>query len=309
MSKLLIAGTVAYDSIETPFEKVDYTLGGAAVYIALAASQYPVDAAIVSVIGSDFEQDHLNLLGNKGINLEGVETIQDQKTFFWSGLYKNDMNSRETLTTELHALAHFNPVVPESYKSPKIAVLGNLDPTVQMSVLNQLSHKPELVILDTMNYWMIHTLDKLDAIIAKTDLLSINDEEARMLSGEYSLVKAAKNILKRGPKYLVIKKGEHGALLFHENEVFFAPALPLEEVYDPTGAGDTFAGGLAGYLSQIKNINFEHIKNAVVHGSNLASFCVEQMGVSRMVNLEREELVQRLRYFKKLTQFDIHLES
>ena len=256
MSKLLIAGTVAYDSIETPFEKVDYTLGGAAVYIALAASQYPVDAAIVSVIGSDFEQDHLNLLGNKGINLEGVETIQDQKTFFWSGLYKNDMNSRETLTTELHALAHFNPVVPESYKSPKIAVLGNLDPTVQMSVLNQLSHKPELVILDTMNYWMIHTLDKLDAIIAKTDLLSINDEEARMLSGEYSLVKAAKNILKRGPKYLVIKKGEHGALLFHENEVFFAPALPLEEVYDPTGAGDTFAGGLAGYLSQIKNINF-----------------------------------------------------
>ena len=307
MSKLLIVGTVAFDAIETPFGKTDKILGGAATYIGLSASFFNVDSAIVSVVGEDFPQEHLDLLSERNINIEGIEIVKGGKTFFWSGKYHNDMNSRDTLATELNVLADFNPVVPQAYKDASVVMLGNLHPIVQSSVLNQMTTQPKLVVLDTMNFWMDCALPELLEVIKRVDVITINDEEARQLSGEYSLVKAAAKIHTMGPKYVVIKKGEHGALIFHNKDVFFAPALPLEEVFDPTGAGDTFAGGFSGYLSQSEDISFENMKNAIIHGSNLASFCVEKFGTERMVNLNKEEVYARLQQFKALTQFDIQL--
>ena len=307
MSKLLIVGTVAFDAIETPFGKTDKILGGAATYIGLAASHFNVDSAVISVVGGDFPKKHLNLLKNKNIDVSGIEIIKEGKTFFWSGKYHNDMNSRDTLSTELNVLADFNPVVPETYKDADIVMLGNLDPIVQLSVLNQMESKPKLTILDTMNFWMDNTLEDLLQVIKKVDVITINDEEARQLTGEYSLRKAAKKIHSMGPKYVVIKKGEHGALIFSGSQVFYAPALPLEEVFDPTGAGDTFAGGFAGFLAASKNISFDNMKNAVIYGSALASFCVEKFGTQRMENLTNTEVNERLSQFKSLTQFDIEL--
>ncbi|WP_299223305.1 PfkB family carbohydrate kinase [uncultured Psychroserpens sp.] len=307
MSKLVIVGTVAFDAIETPFGKTDKILGGAATFIGLAASHFNIDAAAVSVVGGDFPQDYLDLLSSRNINIDGVEIVKEGKTFFWSGRYHNDMNSRDTLATELNVLADFNPVVPESYRNAEVVMLGNLHPMVQMGVLDQMTVKPKLVILDTMNFWMDCALDDLHSVIKKIDVITINDEEARQLTGEYSLVVAARKIHEMGPKYVVIKKGEHGALLFHDDHVFYAPALPLEEVFDPTGAGDTFAGGFAGYLAKTEDYSFENMKNAVIYGSTLASFCVEKFGTERMINLEKDEVYMRLQQFKQITQFDIEL--
>jgi sugar/nucleoside kinase (ribokinase family) len=307
MSKLLIVGTVAFDAIETPFGKTDKILGGAATYIGLSASFFKLDSAIVSVVGEDFPQEHLDLLSERNINIEGIEIVKGGKTFFWSGKYHNDMNSRDTLATELNVLADFNPVVPQAYKDASVVMLGNLHPIVQSSVLNQMTTQPKLVVLDTMNFWMDCALPELLEVIKRVDVITINDEEARQLSGEYSLVKAAAKIHTMGPKYVVIKKGEHGALIFHNKDVFFAPALPLEEVFDPTGAGDTFAGGFSGYIAQTEDVSFENMKNAIIHGSNLASFCVEKFGTERMVDLNKEDVFARLQQFKSLTQFDIKL--
>ena len=307
MGKLVIVGTVAFDAIETPFGKTDKILGGAATYIGLSASNFNVDAAAVSIVGGDFPQEYLDLLKDKNINIEGIEIVEDGKTFFWSGKYHNDMNSRDTLVTELNVLEHFNPIVPENYKDAEIVMLGNLHPAVQQSVLNQMTKKPKLAILDTMNFWMDIALDDLLSVIKNVDVITINDEEARQLTGEYSLVVAARKIHEMGPKYVVIKKGEHGALLFNDDNVFYAPALPLEEVFDPTGAGDTFAGGFAGYLAKTGDISFENMKTAVIYGSTLASFCVEKFGTERMQHLTDKEIYKRLDQFKSLTQFDIEL--
>jgi sugar/nucleoside kinase (ribokinase family) len=306
MSKLLIVGTVAFDAIETPFGKTDKILGGAATYIGLSSSQFNIDNAIVSIVGDDFPEEHLSLLTKKGINIEGIEIVKGGKTFFWRGKYHNDLNSRDTLETQLNVLADFNPVVPKDYLDADIVMLGNLHPLVQLSVLEQIN-KPKLTVLDTMNFWMDNALDDLLKVIAKVDVITINDEEARQLTGEHSLLKSARKIEKMGPEYVVIKKGENGALLFHKDQIFFAPALPLEEVFDPTGAGDTFAGGFAGYLTQNQDISFENMKNAVIYGSNLASFCVEKFGTERMENLKKDEIDSRLQEFKSLTQFDIEL--
>ncbi|MFD2587552.1 PfkB family carbohydrate kinase [Croceitalea marina] len=308
MGKLLIVGSLAFDAIESPFGKTDKILGGAATFIGLAASKFDVDAAIVSVVGDDFPQKYFDLLTSRNIDLSGVEVVKGGKTFFWSGKYHNDMNTRDTLITELNTLADFNPIVPENYKDAAVVMLGNLHPSVQLSVINQMKKRPKLIILDTMNFWMDNTLDELLAVIKEIDVITINDEEARQLTGEYSLVKAAEKIHTMGPKYVVIKKGEHGALLFHDQHIFFAPALPLEEVFDPTGAGDTFAGGFAGYLAATENISFENMKNAVIHGSNLASFSVEKFGTERMQALDKTEVDSRLHQFKALTQFNIELQ-
>ncbi len=307
MNKLLIVGTVAFDAIETPFGKTDKILGGAATYIGISASFFNVKSAIVSVVGDDFPQEYLDLLTQRNIDITGIEVVKGGKTFFWSGLYHNDLNSRDTLATELNVLADFQPKVPQDYKNAEIVMLGNLHPLVQSSVLDQMETKPKLVVLDTMNFWMDCALPELLAIIKRVDVITINDEEARQLSGEYSLVKAAAKIHTMGPKYVVIKKGEHGALLFHNEEVFFAPALPLEDVFDPTGAGDTFAGGFAGFITQSENVSFDNMKKAVIYGSNLASFCVEKFGTERMLELDKNETVSRLKRFKSLTQFDIEI--
>ena len=307
MNKLLIVGTVAFDAIETPFGQTDKILGGAATYISLSASQFEVNSGIVSVVGGDFPKAYLDKLNTKGVNTEGIEIVEDGKTFFWKGLYHNDLNSRDTLITDLNVLADFNPVVPENYKDADFLMLGNLHPSVQMAVINQIPVRPKLVVLDTMNFWMDNTLDELMEVIAKIDVITINDEEARQLSGEYSLVKAAQKIHEMGPKFVVIKKGEHGALLFNDGQVFYAPALPLEEVFDPTGAGDTFAGGFIGHIAKSGDISFENMKRAVISGSNLASFCVEKFGTERMENLSQDEIQKRLLQFKLLTQFDIEL--
>ena len=307
MSKLVIVGTVAFDAIETPFGKTDKIIGGAATFIGLAAAQFHVDAALVSVVGSDFPQDYLNLLTSHQLDLSGVEVVPNAKTFFWSGRYHNDMNTRDTITTELNVLEQFNPNVPLEYRDARVVMLGNLHPSVQLEVISQMNRRPEMVILDTMNYWMEHTYDDLLEVLKHVDVITINDEEARQLSNEYSLVVAARKIHQMGPKYVVIKKGEHGALLFNNDNVFFAPALPLEEVFDPTGAGDTFAGGFAGYLTKSNDFSFDNMKRAVVYGSALASFCVEKFGTERMVNLDRKDVYQRLQEFKNLTQFEIEL--
>lgn len=309
MNKLLIVGTVAFDAIETPFGKTDKILGGAATYIGLAASHFKVKSAIVSVVGEDFPQEYLDLLSSRNIDLTGVEKVAGGKTFFWSGKYHNDLNSRDTLDTQLNVLADFNPVVPENFKNADVVMLGNLHPNIQISVLDQMTEKPKLVVLDTMNFWMDCALEELKEVIKRIDVITINDEEARQLSGEYSLVKAAEVIHQMGPRYVVIKKGEHGALLFDKHDVFFAPALPLKEVFDPTGAGDTFAGGFAGYLTQSSNISFKNMKNAIIYGSNLASFCVEKFGTQRMEEITKVEVKERLQQFKSLTQFDIELSE
>jgi sugar/nucleoside kinase (ribokinase family) len=307
MNKLLIVGTVAFDAIETPFGKTDKILGGAGTYIGLSASFFNLQSAIVSVVGDDFPQEYLDLLTARNIDISGLEIVKGGKTFFWSGLYHNDLNSRDTLATELNVLADFQPKVPQNFKDADVVMLGNLHPMVQSSVLDQMEVKPKLVVLDTMNFWMDCALPELLEVMKRIDVITINDEEARQLSGEYSLVKAAAKIHTMGPKYVVIKKGEHGALLFHNEEVFFAPALPLEEVFDPTGAGDTFAGGFTGFIAQSENVSFANMKNAVIYGSNLASFCVEKFGTERMLALDKKEVVSRLKQFKSLTQFDIEL--
>jgi sugar/nucleoside kinase (ribokinase family) len=306
MNKLVIVGTVAFDAIETPFGKTDKILGGAGTYIGLSAANFKLDSAVVSVVGEDFPQEYIDLLKNRNINTEGIEVVKGGKTFFWSGKYHNDMNSRDTLVTELNVLADFQPKVPAAYQDAEVVMLGNLHPMVQSSVLDQMITKPKLVVLDTMNFWMDCALEDLKAIIKRVDVITINDEEARQLSGEYSLVKAAKAIHKMGPKYVVIKKGEHGALLFENENIFFAPALPLEEVFDPTGAGDTFAGGFTGYIVQTGDYSFNNMKSAIIQGSNLASFCVEKFGTERMVNLKPEEVATRLSQFKELTAFEIN---
>ncbi len=306
MSKLVIVGTVAFDAIETPFGKTDKILGGAATYIGLAASQFKVDGAIVSIVGGDFPKKDLKMLEENGMDITGLEVVEDGKTFFWSGKYHNDMNTRDTLITDLNVLADFNPQVPQKYRDAEVVMLGNLHPLVQLGVIEQMD-SPKLIVLDTMNFWMDSALDELMQVIAKVDVITINDEEARQLSGEYSLVKAAHKIMEMGPEYVVIKKGEHGALLFSDDDVFFAPALPLEEVFDPTGAGDTFAGGFTGYLAKTGDYSYDNMKNAIINGSALASFCVEKFGPERLLQLSNGEVHQRIQQFKSLTQFDIKL--
>jgi sugar/nucleoside kinase (ribokinase family) len=302
--KLLAVGTVAFDAIETPFGKTDKILGGAATFIGLAASALDTDVSLVSVIGGDFPQEYLDMLTSKNINIDGVEVVKDGKTFFWSGKYHNDLNSRDTLITELNVLADFDPKVPAHAADADVLLLGNLDPVVQLSVLERMAKKPQLVILDTMNFWMDIAWDNLMKVIAKTDVITINDEEARQLSGEYSLVKAAKKIHAMGPKYVIIKKGEHGALLFHEEKVFAIPALPLEDVFDPTGAGDTFAGGFAAYLTQKGDFGFESMKTAIIVGSAMASFTVEKFGTERIQAVTKQELSNRILQFRELTSFE-----
>ncbi len=307
MSKLLILGTVAFDAIETPFGKTDKILGGAATYISLAASHFDVNAAIISVVGGDFPKEFLTKLEAKKIDTSGIEIIEEGKTFFWSGKYHNDLNVRDTLTTDLNVLADFKPKIPAHLTNPDFLMLGNLHPSVQMTAIKQIPKRPKLVALDTMNFWMDNTWDELMEVLKKVDVITINDEEARQLSGEYSLLKAADKIHKMGPRYVIIKKGEHGALLFENGNAFFAPALPLEEVFDPTGAGDTFAGGFIGHMASTHDLSFENMKRAIIAGSNLASFCVEKFGTERMMNLTKDDIQERLQEFKVLTQFDIEL--
>lgn len=300
---LVSVGTVAFDAIETPFGKVDKVVGGAALYISLAASYFYNECKMVSVIGDDYDQNTLDLLKEKKIDIKGIDVKKGERSFFWSGKYHYDLNTRDTLVTDLNVLADFDPILPEDYKDPELLMLGNLSPSVQLSVINQIEPRPKLVALDTMNFWMDIALDELKIAISKIDLLTINDEEARQFSGEYSLIKAAKKILKMGPKYLVIKKGEHGALLFHEDKLFFAPALPLEEVVDPTGAGDTFAGGMMGYLAKTKNLSFENMKRAVVTGSAMASFTVQDFGPKMLYDLDQETIEARIAEFRELISF------
>lgn len=303
--KLTAVGTMAFDYIETPFGKSERIIGGAATYIGLAASYFIDETALVSVIGEDFPEAFMQNLRDRSINLDGVELRKGEKSFFWAGKYHIDMNTRDTLDTQLNVLADFKPVVPEHSREADFLMLGNLTPSVQMSVIKQMAKRPKLIVMDTMNFWMEVAMDELKQVIAEVDVLSINDEEARQLTNEYSLVKAARKILEMGPSYLVIKKGEHGALLFHQKEVFFAPALPLEEVFDPTGAGDTFAGGFIGYLASLQNISFEGLKQAIIYGSAMASFCVERFGTERLMNLSREQIEARAQRFIDLTQVEI----
>ena len=307
-NKLLVVGTMAYDAISTPFGKVDKILGGAATYIGLSASRFNLNCGIVSVVGEDFENQNLNLLKNHGIDISGVEIVSGGATFFWSGKYHDDMNTRTTLDTQLNVLENFKPKIPEHLKSPDFVMLGNLSPDVQLQALKQLNSKPKLTVLDTMNFWMDHSRPKLDQVIEKVDVISINDEEARQLTGEYSLVRAAAQIHQMGPEYVVIKKGEHGAFLFHNHEIFSAPALPLEEVIDPTGAGDSFAGGLIGYLTQTGDISFNNMKLALIYGSAMASFTVEKFGTENMLNYSPNMMADRLKAFKELTTFEIEIE-
>ena len=302
---LLVVGTVAFDAIETPFGKTDKIVGGAASYISLAASYFTKDIQLVSVIGDDFPDSFLNTLKLQGINLDGLQIKKGEKSFFWSGKYHNDLNNRDTIDTQLNVLANFDPIVPESSKNCEFLMLGNLVPAVQQSVISQLSSRPKLIVLDTMNFWMDIAMDELKKTIASIDVLTINDSEARQLSGEYSLVKAAQKILEMGPKVLVIKKGEHGALLFNKEEVFFAPALPLEEVFDLTGAGDSFAGGFIGYLAKTKDISFENMKRAIIFGSAMASFTVERFGTEKLIGLTQDQINERVQQFVDLVQFEI----
>jgi sugar/nucleoside kinase (ribokinase family) len=304
---LLVVGTVAFDAIETPFGKTDKIVGGAASYIALAASYFHKNIQLVSVVGDDFPNDFLNILKKQGVSLDGLQIKKGEKSFFWSGKYHNDLNSRDTLETQLNVLEHFDPIVPQNYLEPDFLMLGNLVPAVQRSVIEQLKKRPKLIVLDTMNFWMDIAMDELKKTIAMVDVLTVNDSEARQLSGEYSLVKAAQKILQLGPKVLVIKKGEHGALLFNKDEVFFAPALPLEEVYDPTGAGDSFAGGFIGYLAKTKDISFDNMKRAIIFGSAMASFTVEKFGTERLIGLSQGDVDERVQEFVDLVQFDISL--
>ncbi len=306
---LLVVGTVALDTIETPFGKAERTIGGSATHFALAASFFKNDIRLVSVVGEDFPQAGFDSFAAKKIDVEGVQIKKGEKSFFWAGKYHRDMNTRDTLDTQLNVLADFDPILPENYKNSDYLMLGNLMPKLQLQVLNQMNKRPKLVMIDTMNFWMDSMMDDLKEVLKHVDVLTINDEEARQLSEEYSLVKAAKKILAMGPKFLVIKKGENGALLFHQNEVFFAPALPLDDVFDPTGAGDSFAGGFIGYLSSTDDISFSNMKRAVIYGSAIASFCVEKFGIERVNELKHEELNKRIQQFVSLVQFDISLDN
>ncbi|OZI08885.1 sugar kinase [Siphonobacter sp. BAB-5385] len=302
---LLAIGTVAFDAIESPFGKTDKIIGGACTFISLAASYFTKPINIVAVVGDDFPQEYIQLLQNQGVDTEGLQVKAGEKSFFWSGKYHNDMNTRDTLVTELNVLADFDPIIPESYQDCEYLMLGNLTPQIQMTVLDRLKNRPKLVVLDTMNFWMNVAMDDLKKVLQRVDVLSINDEEARQLSGEYSLRKAAKIIMAMGPRTLIIKKGEHGALLFQGEEIFFAPALPLEEVFDPTGAGDTFAGGFIGYLAATNDTSFENMKRAIIYGSALASFCVEKFGTERLLGLSKEEVDARVQEFVKLSGFTV----
>lgn len=302
---LLTVGSVAFDAIETPFGKTDKIVGGAGTFIALSASNFIKDQRIVSVVGDDFPQETLDLLASKGVALEGLQIKQGEKTFFWSGRYHNDMNSRDTLVTELNVLGDFDPIIPESYQGAEYLMLGNLSPQVQRQVIERLTTRPKLIAMDTMNFWMDIALDDLKETLKLIDVLIINDEEARQLSGEYSLVKASRVIRAMGPKTLIIKKGEHGALLFQDDNVFFAPALPLEDVFDPTGAGDTFAGGFIGYIASTDDTSFENMKRAIIAGSALASFCVEKFGTQRLLEITHEEIEARIARFISLTNFEM----
>ena len=302
---LLTVGSVAFDAIETPFGKTDKIIGGAGTYIALASSFFAKNQNIVSVVGDDFPQEMLDLLSQRGVDLTGLQIKQGEKTFFWSGKYHNDMNTRDTLITELNVLENFDPIIPADYQGAELLMLGNLSPQVQRAVIERLTERPKLIAMDTMNFWMDIALDELKKTMALVDLLIINDEEARQLSGQSSLVKAAKVIRAMGPKYLIIKKGEHGALLFHGEKIFFAPALPLEEVFDPTGAGDTFAGGFMGYLASTGDISFENMKRAIIAGSALASYCVEQFGTQKLVEITQENLDARIQEFVALSNYDM----
>lgn len=304
---LLVVGSVAFDAIETPFGKTDKIIGGAATYIALCSTYFTKDVNLVAVVGGDFPKEDIKLMEDHGVNTEGLQIKEDEKSFFWSGKYHNDMNSRDTLVTELNVLENFDPIIPESYQDSEYVMLGNLAPTVQRQVIERMTKRPKLIVMDTMNFWMDIMMDELKKTISMVDVLTINDEEARQLSGEYSLVKAARKIMAMGPKYLIIKKGEHGALLFHEEKVFFAPALPLEEVFDPTGAGDTFAAGFIGFLAKTDDISFENMKNAIVYGSAMASFCVEKFGTEKLINLKDSEIRDRIQNFIDLAQFEIDL--
>jgi sugar/nucleoside kinase (ribokinase family) len=300
---------VAFDAIETPFGKTDKIVGGAASYIALTASYFTPKTNLVAVVGGDFPKDVIADMNTRGIDTKGLQVKEDEKSFFWSGKYHMDMNSRDTLATELNVLEHFDPTIPDAYQDCQFLMLGNLTPSIQRTVIERLHRRPKLIVMDTMNFWMDIALDELKQTLAMVDVLAINNEEARQLSGEYSLVKAAKKIMAMGPRYLIIKKGEHGALLFHKNEVFFAPALPLEEVFDPTGAGDTFAGGFIGYIAQTRDVSFENMKRAIIMGSAMASFCVEKFGTQRLETLTQEEIDARVQEFVNLTQFDIDLSE
>lgn len=304
---LITVGTMAFDAIETPFGKVDKIVGGSATYVAYAAAHFVKDVKQVSIVGYDFPQEEMDELHSRGVHTEGVEIVADKKSFFWSGRYHIDMNTRDTLVTDLNVLEDFNPVLPDSYQDSEFLMLGNLMPKLQLSVIEQMETRPKLIVMDTMNFWMDIAMDDLKEVLKKVDVLLVNDGEARQLSGEVSLVKAARMILDMGPKFLIIKKGEHGALLFHENHVFFAPALPLEEVFDPTGAGDTFAGGFIGYLAKTKDISFENMKTAIIVGSAMASFCVEKFGPERMKEITKEDIDTRLAEFVQLVNFDIDL--
>ena len=304
---IITLGSMAFDAIETPFGKTDKIVGGSGTYVAYAASHLTSPIQQISIVGNDFPEDEMNELKKRGVDLSGVEIVPDQKSFFWSGKYHLDMNTRDTLVTDLNVLANFDPKVPEKFQGAEFLMLGNLMPSLQLSVIEQLRTRPDLIVLDTMNFWMETAMEDLKKVLKKVDVLLINDSEARQLSGEYSLVKCAKEILKMGPKFLIIKKGEHGALLFHKDEVFFAPALPLEEVFDPTGAGDAFAGGFIGHIDSTKNTSFENMKTAIIVGSAMASFCVEAFGPQRLKEISKEDINRRLEEFVQLVNFDISL--
>jgi sugar/nucleoside kinase (ribokinase family) len=304
---VIVVGSMAFDAIETPFGKTDRIVGGAATYIAYAASYFVKPVQQVSIVGYDFPKDEMEELERRSVQLEGVEIVPDKKSFFWSGRYHEDMNSRDTLITDLNVLADFKPKIPASYQGADFLMLGNLAPSTQISVIKQLKKRPKLIAMDTMNFWMEIARPDLDELLKQVDLLMVNDAEARQLSGEFSLVKAAKKIMAMGPKYLVIKKGEHGALLFQGDNVFFAPALPLEEVFDPTGAGDTFAGGFIGHLAKTKDISFENMKTAIIVGSAMASFCVEKFGPTRLKEVTKQDIDRRIQQFRELVSFEIEL--
>ena len=304
---LIVVGTMAFDAIETPFGKIDRIVGGSATYVAYAASNFIRDVKQVSIIGEDFPKEELQELQKRGVQLEGVEKVKGKKSFFWSGRYHLDMNSRDTLVTDLNVLADFNPVIPASYQDAEFLMLGNLDPTIQKKVIEQMKVRPKLIVMDTMNFWMEIAMPQLEEVLKMVDVLMVNDSEARQLSGQFSLVKAAKEIMQMGPRYLIIKKGEHGALLFHKDQVFFAPALPLEEVFDPTGAGDTFAGGFIGHIARTKDISFDNMKTGIIVGSAMASFCVEKFGPERLKEITRADIESRMQQFVELVNFEIEL--
>ncbi len=304
---LIVVGTMAFDAIETPFGKTDKIIGGSATYVAYAASNFVKPVQQVSIVGFDFPKEEMSELESRGVQMDGVQVVADKKSFFWSGRYHMDMNTRDTLVTDLNVLADFNPVIPESFQGTEFLMLGNLDPKLQMSVIQQMKQRPKLIVMDTMNFWMEIAMPGLEEVLKMVDVIMVNDSEARQLSGQFSLVKAAREIMKMGPKYVIIKKGEHGALLFHENQVFFAPALPLEEVFDPTGAGDTFAGGFIGHIAKTGDISFDNMKNAIIVGSAMASFCVEKFGPERMKEITQADIDARVQQFVQLVNFDIKL--